>query len=70
MRMDMNLPKEGTRARAVLKAISWRIIASMTTMAIVYTFTGHLLLSAGIGVVEVITKMFFYYFHERAWNRI
>ena len=68
--MKINIPKEGTRGRAVAKAISWRIIASITTMAIVYLFTGHLLLSAGVGIIEVITKMIFYYFHERFWNKI
>lgn len=68
--MKIKIPEGGTPARAVAKAISWRVIASITTVAIVYLFTGHLLLSAGIGVVEVITKMIFYYYHERVWNRI
>jgi len=68
--MKINIPEEGTRARAVVKTISWRIIASLTTMVIVYIFTGHMLLSAGVGAVEVITKMVFYYFHERLWNQI
>jgi len=68
--MKIMIPKEGTRARAVVKTISWRVIASITTMTIVYIFTGHILLSAGIGAVEVITKMILYYLHERVWYKI
>lgn len=26
------------------------------------------MLSAGIGIVEVISKLLLYYFHERLWN--
>ncbi len=54
--------------RTILKTISWRIIATCTTMTIVYFFTGQVALSLGVGVVEVITKMIFYYLHERAWS--
>ena len=58
-----------TQRRSVAKAITWRIIATSTTMAIVFGFTGKLLLAGGIGVVESLSKMLFYYLHERAWSR-
>ena len=54
--------------RSILKTISWRVIATCTTMTIVYIFTGQVALSLGIGAVEVVTKMIFYYLHERAWS--
>ena len=56
--------------RSIVKAFSWRIIATSLTMLIVYLFTKKIVLSLGIGAVEVVTKMFFYYFHERAWINI
>jgi len=56
--------------RTVIKAISWRIIATFTTMTIVFLFTKKLILSLGVGVAEVLTKVTFYYLHERIWNRI
>lgn len=56
--------------RSMMKTISWRIIATLTTMTIVFLFTGKVALAAGVGMVEVITKMLFYYLHERTWNRI
>ena len=65
---EPNQHKE-TQRRSVAKAITWRIIASSTTMGIVFLFTGKLLLAGGIGLVESISKMLFYYLHERAWTR-
>ena len=59
-----------TRKRSITKAISWRIIATLTTVVIVFIFTGEILLSLGIGFFEIISKMIFYYFHERTWDGI
>jgi len=56
--------------RSIVKAFSWRIIATLLTILIVYFFTKRIALSLGVGVVEVFAKMFFYYLHERAWIRI
>ena len=57
-------------SRSVWKTVSWRIIATMDTVIISYLITDSLALAAAIGSVEVITKIFLYYFHERAWNKI
>lgn len=54
--------------RSLAKALTWRIIATSTTMAIVAVFTGKLLLATSVGIVESLSKMLFYYLHERAWN--
>lgn len=62
--------KVETHRRTVMKTVSWRIVASLTTMSIVYLFTGKFLLSLGIGGVEVVAKILFYYLHERAWNLV
>jgi len=59
-----------THTRTVVKAISWRIIATLTTMTIVFFFTRKIVLSLGVGLVEVITKITFYYLHERTWHKI
>ena len=59
-----------SHTRTVLKAISWRCIATFTTMTIVYIFTREVFLSLGVGFFEVIAKLTFYYLHERAWQRI
>ncbi len=65
----MNTRKDAHH-RSVLKAISWRVFASTTTMLIVLGFTGKVALSAGIGIVEVLVKFIAYYLHERFWGLI
>jgi len=57
-------------SRTVIKAISWRVIATLTTMIAVYIFTKEPLTSLGVGAVEVIAKITFYYLHERIWHKI
>jgi uncharacterized membrane protein len=59
-----------SRIRSVFKALTWRAIATGTTMTLVYLGTGDVELMAHIGVADVIIKLFFYFVHERAWGRI
>ncbi|RLA85061.1 MAG: hypothetical protein DRG40_05070 [Deltaproteobacteria bacterium] len=61
---------EDFKKRSLAKAISWRVTASVTTMLIVYIFTGKAALSFGVGVIEAFSKMLLYYLHERGWQRI
>ncbi|MBS3096740.1 DUF2061 domain-containing protein [Candidatus Woesearchaeota archaeon] len=56
--------------RSILKAVSWRIFATVVTIFIVFIFTGNFIISLGVGFVEVLSKIFFYYVHERIWNKI
>jgi len=56
------------RKRSFAKAISWRAIATLTTMALVYLFTRELSLAAGVGILDFIFKLTLYYGHERLWH--
>ncbi|ABB43436.1 conserved hypothetical protein [Sulfurimonas denitrificans DSM 1251] len=56
--------------RSIVKTLSWRTIGTLDTMVISYLITGNLTMAASIGSIELFTKMFLYYFHERAWNKI
>ncbi|MBC8313010.1 MAG: DUF2061 domain-containing protein [Candidatus Cloacimonetes bacterium] len=56
--------------RTVAKTISFRIVASLLTILIVFTFTKNATISIGIGIVEAISKMIFYYIHERIWDKV
>ena len=62
-------PKE-THARTIIKSVSWRVIATLTTMSIVFIFTKQPLIALEVGFFEVISKMLFYYLHERGWGKI
>jgi adenylylsulfate kinase len=59
-----------THYRSVIKAISWRVFATLATILIVFAFTHKIALSLGIGVVEMTVKLILYYFHERIWSLI
>ena len=56
--------------RHVLKTFSWRFIGTIDTILISYLITGIFFEGVKIGIIEIITKMFLYYFHERLWYRI
>lgn len=59
-----------THSRSILKGVTWRIIASGTTMTVVFFMTGDLALVASVGIVDIIAKVFFYYLHERSWGKV
>lgn len=59
-----------TNVRSVVKGISWRIIAAVITMTIVYIFFGRLDLAIFTGLIETCFKLALYWMHERAWIKI
>ena len=54
--------------RSILKTISWRIIATTTTVTIAYFIFGDISSALKVGGIEFFAKMVIYYFHERAWQ--
>ena len=61
---------EEYKIRSILKTLTWRITASLDTFVIAWIITGDWKMGGSIAGIEVITKIFFYYFHERIWNKI
>ena len=58
------------KKRTIIKTLTWRVTASLTTFIIAWVLTGDLLIGVSIGSIEAITKIFLYYFQERIWNNI
>ncbi len=56
--------------RSVLKGLTWRAIATTTTVTIAYFVTGMVSLALEIGAIEVVAKILVYYVHERAWQLV
>ncbi len=56
--------------RSLLKAFSWRIVATTTTALIAYFITGDVATAISIGSIEFVLKFFIYYLHERAWQLV
>ncbi len=59
-----------TKIRSIVKSISWRILATLTTVSLVFIFFHRIDIALELGGVEIVAKMFIYYFHERAWDKI
>jgi uncharacterized membrane protein len=71
--------KKDSPTRSILKAISWRIIASSATFVISYVVVKQstnksdaevLRFATAIASVDVVAKLILYYFHERLWTNI
>jgi len=59
-----------TNRRSIVKGISWRIVATTTTIIIVYLFFGRLDLAIAAGLLETVLKVALYWAHERAWFKV
>jgi uncharacterized membrane protein len=58
------------RYRSFFKAVSWRVTGTLDTFIISFLVTRKFKFAFAISGVEVFTKIFLFYFHERIWNRI
>ena len=59
-----------TRKRHLVKAITYRIIGTITTMLTAWYITGNAISGVKIGIVESALKIGIYYIHERLWLKI
>ena len=59
-----------TKTRSVIKSITWRFLATLTTVSLVYIFTGKIDMAVEIGGIEVILKIIIYFIHERVGYKI
>jgi uncharacterized membrane protein len=66
-------------SRSITKAISWRVIATLTTFLITFiifqrytekSLTETFETASFVAGIEIIAKIFFYYLHERMWQNI
>jgi len=62
--------KEEKLKRSIAKTASWRVVGTLATVIISYIITGTLALAFSIGIVELVSKLVLYFFHERVWNKI
>lgn len=56
--------------RTLIKTLTWRVIATLTTMILVYIFYRDFTIAGAIGMIEVVAKLIVYYIHERLWDRV
>lgn len=53
--------------RHIFKAVTWRITGTVDTILISWLVTQNLESGFQIGVIELFTKLFLYFIHERIW---
>ena len=56
--------------RSFVKTVTWRVLAASDTFLISYLITGSFAWAGSIMGIESVTKMLFYYGHERLWGHI
>ena len=55
---------------SALQTLSWHIVGSVTTTALVFIFTRRLVLSLTVGAVEFGSKVGLFWLHQRFWDRL
>lgn len=53
--------------RSIVKAVMWRVLATVTTMVIAFFVTGQMKFALSIGAIEAVFKIGLFYLHERLW---
>lgn len=64
------MSQKESHIRSLLKTLSWRIIATSTTITIAYFVFGDISNALKVGGIEFFAKMIIYYFHERVWQLV
>ena len=59
-----------TTGRSLVKAISWRITASLATFIISMIVAGDFSVAGTIAGIQLVVNFLLYFMHERIWNRI
>jgi uncharacterized membrane protein len=59
--------RDNSHKRHLAKAITWRFVGTIDTMVLSWIISGNPIFGLKIGVIEIVTKMTLYYFHERIW---
>jgi len=61
---------EETKLRSLVKGISWRLLGTIDTIVVSFLLTRRIRVALSIGCVELFSKIFLYFIHERIWNKI
>jgi adenylylsulfate kinase len=59
-----------SKSRSLIKSLTWRIIAIITTFVSIYIITGKLEFAIQGTILTNTINFILYYAHERGWNYI
>ncbi len=63
------IKEESVLVRHILKTITYRFFATLTTVVVAYMLGASITISAMLGVGEILLKPFIYFLHERVWYK-
>lgn len=66
---ETEISKE-SHLRSALKALSYRVVGTLTTGILAFAVTGDLSVSLTIVAIEPLVKTIVYYLHERVWQQV
>jgi len=59
-----------SKSRSLIKSLTWRVIALITTFVSIYIITGKLHVALQGTILTNTINFILYYAHERGWNYI
>lgn len=59
-----------SKSRSLVKSLTWRIIAILTTFISIYIITGKLEFALQGTLLTNTINFILYYLHERGWNHV
>ena len=57
------------KKRHAAKALTWRLVGTLDTFLLAWILTRSVQFGAAFSGIEVLTKTFLYYVHERVWYK-
>jgi adenylylsulfate kinase len=57
-----------TKKRSIVKAVSYRFLATSTTFLLAFVFTGSIEIATSISILDFVFKLGIYFLNERLWN--
>ena len=62
--------KDISKKRHIAKTITWRLLATATTITLAWIISGDPMIGLKVGGWEFFLKMLLYYVHERVWFKV
>ena len=59
-----------SHVRSIVKALTWRVIATLITIFVAWFILGDVTHALEIGFLDTIIKLGAYYGHERVWDKV
>ncbi len=59
-----------THVRSIAKGMSWRVIATLVTTAVVWLISGEVSTALFAGLSDSLVKIGLFWGHERLWQRV